>query len=121
MLISHMFNKICSLVNSLNILIWELVLKISQEKVIRLCSFGRNTNSKNGVFLKLRLFPTPVFFCLEVFQGTCQRCANVWKKVLSRFEKLHHLAFTNLQISGPGANVSLSKCYRGSPWTLNGL
>ena len=116
-----MFNKICSLENSLNISFWEHVLKPSQKKVISTCSFDLNTNSKNGVFLKLRVFPTPVFFCAGVFQGICQRCVNVRKKVLSRFEKLHHLAFTNLQISGAGANVLLSKCYRGSPWTLNGL
>ena len=120
-LVSHIFILGCSQAHSLNISFWELVLKLSQEKVKQTCSFGRTTNSKNGVFLKLRVFPTPVFFCLEVFQGTCQRCVNVRKKVLSRFEKLHHLAFTNLQISGAGANVLLSKCYRVSPWTLNGL
>ena len=120
-LVSHISILGCSRAHSLNISFWELVLKLSQEKVKHTCSFGRNTNSKNGVFLKLRVFPTPLFFRVEVFQGTCQRCVNVRKKVLSRFEKLSDLAFTNFQISGFGANVTLTKPYRGSPWTLNGL
>ena len=120
-LVSDKFNKICSLVNSLNISFWEHVMKPSLKKVISTCSFGPQHQLEKRRFFETSSFSNPRFFCLEVFQGTCQRCVNVRKKVLSTFEKLHHLAFTNLQISGPDANASLSKCYRGSLWTLNGL
>ena len=91
-----MFNKICSLQNSLNISFWEHVLKPSQKKVISTCSFGPQHQLEKRRFFETSSFSNTRFFLFRSVPGdlpkVCERAEESFKQVRkvasSRFHEL---------------------------------
>ena len=80
-----MFNKICSLENSLNISFWEHVLKLSQKKVKPTCSFGPQHQLEKRRFFETSSFSNPRFFSCRSVPGdlpkVCERAEESLKQV----------------------------------------